>query len=184
MPTQQGSPTSTALAPTPSLTPSPSPSPSSSSPSPSDEPDLDIAVRDGFLAVRYTCTYVEDSFQADWIDEARRAKDFGKPDRTERYTNDAAGGRADLIFGKAFNAGVGSKDPVRVRSRLDGPGRLTIWVTKPHPAKGLDLQAAGRGTLNDLGTMMSSRRSASEGSCSLRSADPLPPVYVGTPDDR
>lgn len=178
------------LSPTPSTTvsaPTVSTSSASSEPTvsdgPPDEPNLDIAVRGGFLALRYTCTYVEGSFQAEWVEEARKAPKFGRPDPTERYTNDAAGGRADLIFGRAFNAGVGSRDPVRVSSRVDGAGRLTIWVTKPHPDLRLDLQAAGRRTLDDLAEMMSDARSGVEGGCDRGSAAPLPPVFVGTPDD-
>lgn len=162
--------------PTPTLTP-PSASPTATRPD-------GLKTSGGFLSLRYDCTFTADSFQGKWVEQGRKEPDFGVPDKTERYSSDVSGGRADLIFGKAFNAGVGSKDPVRVKAKLVADGRVTIWVTKPHPSPKLDVNAAAAATLDDLAAMMSSTRTGEEGSCTVKPAQPLPPQYTGTPDDR
>lgn len=170
----------------PSYTPRPTPSPSgsaSTSPSPSQTQPERLKIVNSFLGLRYDCSFVADSFEGKWVEELRKQPDFGVPSPTERYSRDAAGGRADLIFAKAFNAGVGSKDPVRVKAELIADGRVTMWVTKPRPSPDLDVGAAAAATLDGLAAMMSSTRTGEEGSCAVKLAQPLPPLDSGTADD-
>lgn len=172
--------TSPSAIPTPTSTSTATPSVTSSTGTLA-PPGLEIS--GGFLSLRYDCAFATESFQDKWVTEGRRQPDFGVAGPTERYSSDASGGRADLVFGKAFNAGVGSKDPVRVKANLVADGRVTIWVTKPRPAPTLEVDAAVADTLGGLAAMMSNTRTGEDGGCTVKPAHPLPPQYNGTPDD-
>lgn len=164
--------------------PTTTPTPTETSPSPTATRPNGLKTSGGFLSLRYDCTYQPDSFQGRWVEEGLKQPAFGVPNDTERYSSDVSGGRADLIFGEAFNAGVGSKDPVRVKAKLVSDGRVTLWVTKPHPSRKLDVDAAAAATLDSLAAMMSSTRTGEKGGCTVKPAPPLPPQYIGMPDDR
>ncbi|MBD3783234.1 MAG: hypothetical protein IE926_09825 [Micrococcales bacterium] len=162
--------------------PSPSASASSAGPLESASP-LRVEAVDRFLAMRFDCRYVEDSFQDRWTTQAVKAGGYGEPQPGLRYAFDHVGGRAFTIFAPAFGGGIRSEDPIRVKSDAPGPGQVTVWVTKPKPDPNLELGAAVETSRRQLVAIMSTTRPAAEGSCRVMPAAPLPPISQEIPDD-
>ena len=179
--------------PSPTLArPSPPPSSGSNSAAPATSPaptsgaDLStnrIQSQDGFLSMRFDCTYVPDSFQDQWAIAGADKEGFGEPRPSQRYSFGHMGGRALMLLTQAFDTGPLDPDRLRIKAEAPGPGEVTLWVTKPDPDPQLDPAEIAKTLSTELTALMSGKDPRAEGSCSVTGTEPLPPISISAPDD-